>query len=102
MDVLINEKNSCEYLMTTDVRSGLRIKVIFDYIYVSVREDGDVSYNECIVHKIKDPNFHHLAIVANNKAEENRISNIDIDAIYVKNLDPRVYNDKAVLNTERL
>jgi len=59
-----------------------------DYIYVYKREaNGDSSYQKCIVTQIRDPYFHNFAIVANNLVKDDRVSNIDIEAIYVKNLD---------------
>lgn len=33
---------------------------------------------------------------------DNRVSSIDIDAIYFKNNDPNVYNDKAAIEQEKL
>lgn len=76
---------------------------MFDYIYVYKREaNGDTNYQKCIVSQIRDPIFHHLAIVSNNQANDNRVSSIDIDSIYFKNNDPNVYNDKKVLESEKL
>lgn len=68
------------------------MKVLMDYIYVHKKEaNGDLSYTKCIVNMIRDPYFHHLAVVSNNKQTENRVSNIDVEALYFKNLDASVY-----------
>ena len=79
------------------------MKVLMDYIYVHKKEaNGDTSYQKCLVNMIRDPFFHHLSLVSNNKQTENRVSNIDIEAIYFKNLDSTVYQDRAALNAEKL
>ena len=55
-----------------------------------------------MVSQIRDPIFHHLAIVSNNRKIEDRVSSIDVDAVYFKNNDPNVYNDKKVIDSEKL
>ena len=71
--------------------------MLFDYIYVEKREDEYSPYMNCVVSQIRDPYFHHLSIVGNNQKKEERVSSIDINAITIKNLDPKVYNDQAEL-----
>lgn len=86
------------------MRGGIRVKVLYDYIYVSKKEaNGEVSYSKCIHTQIRDPNFHHLALVANNQVHDDRISNIDIEALFFKNLDPKTpYQDKKWINKEKM
>jgi len=74
-----------------------------DYVYVHVKEaNGEVSYNKCINNMIRDPYFHNLALVSNNKHMEDRVSNIDIDSLYFRNFDSSVYQNKADLAAEKL
>jgi len=71
------------------MRGGIRIKILYDYIYISKKDaNGEISYQKCVTNQIRDPYFNNMAIVANNQEHDDRISNIDIDAIYFKNLDP--------------
>ena len=102
LDKLINKKNSCEFEMMSQTRSGVRIKLLYDYIYVSKKESGDPQYQKCIVNQIKDPLFHYMAIVGNNQEHENRLSEFDIDAVYLKNWDPVHYQDANLVDAERL
>ena len=91
LDKLIDPKNSCAFDLLSGTRSGVRIKILFDYIYVFKREEPGASYEKCLVNQIRDPYFHHVAIVGNNMEDEDRLSEIDIDALYFKNLDPGQY-----------
>ena len=94
---------SCPIDVNEDERGGIRIKIQYDYIYVYKREaNGDTSYSKCIVSQIRDPVFHHMSIVASNPGFESRASDIDIDAVYFKNYDPNVYQDKNALEAEKL
>jgi len=103
LDQYINAANSCEYDLQKGERGGIRVRILMDYVYVHKKEaNGDVAYTKCIINMIRDPYFHNLAIVSNNKQSEDRISNIDIDAIYFKNFDSLVYQDKAALAAEKL
>ena len=93
---------SCPIDINEDERGGIRIKIQYDYIYVYKREaNGDTSYSKCIVSQIRDPVFHHMAIVAANP-NEMRASDIDIDAVYFKNYDPNVYQDPNWIEAEKL
>lgn len=86
MDQLIDPKWSCEFDISQGSRGGIRIKVLFDYIYIYKREaNGDTNYQKCVVSQIRDPIFHHMSIVSNNQVDDNRVSSIDIDAVYFKN-----------------
>lgn len=74
---------------------------MMDYIYVYTRQaDGDVSYTKCVVTQIRHPVLHHFAMVSANQPNENRVSDIDIDAVYVKNYDKKVYDNDAELEKE--
>lgn len=64
--------------------------------------NGDTSYSKCLVNQIRDPYFHHLAIVSSNEQNDARVSNIDVDGVYFKNYDPAVYQDPALLKAERM
>ena len=98
LDKLIDPNWSCEFDIQEGERGGIRIKILFDYIYVYKKEaNGDTSYQKCIVSQIRDPIFHHLSIVSNNEVDDNRVSSFDIDAVYMKNYDPNVYQDKEWL-----
>jgi len=48
------------------------------------------------VSQIRDPIFHHMAIVSNNQENDKRISSFDVDSVYIKNWDPNVYQDKVI------
>ena len=92
LDDWINGENSCEFDLNRGERGGIRVKVLMDYIYVEKRDaDGSRSYKKCLVNQIRDPYFRHFAIVSNNQRDENRVSSIDIDAIFFKNWDSAVY-----------
>lgn len=41
LDNWINQTNSCGFKMMTNARSGIRIKILLDYIYIEKKEDGD-------------------------------------------------------------
>jgi len=102
LDSYIHPKNSCEFDMNSGERGGIRIKILMDYIYVHKKEaNGDVSFQKCLVNQIRDPYFHHLAVVSNNQNFDNRISNIDVESIAFKNFDPKQYQDKAELSSEK-
>jgi hypothetical protein len=102
LDKYITPETSCEYDLQEQERGGIRIKVLFDYIYVFKKEAGDVSYRKCSVSQIRDPYFHHMAIVSNNLEHDRYVSNIDIDSITFKNWDNRHYQDENWLAQERL
>ena len=93
LDSLISQKNSCDFEMMSGARSGVRVKILYDYIYIEKKEDGGGQYTRCVTAQIRDPYFHYLAVVAGNKEAEDRTSDIDLDAIKVTNLDPAVYTD---------
>jgi len=97
LDQLIDPKWSCEFDLQQGERGGIRIKILYDYIYVYKREaNGDTNYQKCIVSQIRDPYFHHMAIVSNNQENDKRISSFDVDSVYIKNWDPNVYQDKVI------
>jgi len=103
LDKHINAKNSCEFELNQGERGGIRIKVLMDYIYLFKRDaNGDPSYSKCSVNQIRDPYFNNFFMVSNNQHREDRISSIDVEAIYFKNYDSAVYQDKADLATEKL
>lgn len=74
--------------MMSRARSGVRIKILYDYIYIDKKEDGDTQYSKCLIAQIRDPTFHYLSVAAGNKDSDDRVSEIDIDAIKVVNMDP--------------
>jgi hypothetical protein len=49
LDSLINQKNSCDFQMMSRARSGVRIKILYDYIYIDKKEDGDTQYSKCLI-----------------------------------------------------
>ena len=66
LDGWINQTNSCGFKMMSGARSGIRIKVLLDYIYIEKKEEGESSWQKCITNQIRDPSYHYLSIVANN------------------------------------
>lgn len=48
LDNWSNQTNSCGFKMMSGARSGVRIKVLLDYIYIEKKEDGDRTYQKCI------------------------------------------------------
>lgn len=43
-----------------------------------------------------------MSIVANNQKTDDRVSQIDVNAVQIWNFDPSVYTDAKILNTEKL
>ena len=66
LDKQIFQQNSCEFDMISGERQGIRVKILYDYIYVDKREDEFSSFEKCLVSQIRDPAFHHFSIIGNN------------------------------------
>lgn len=95
LDRLMTSKNSCNFDLNQNQRGGIRIRILMDYIYVWTKEaNGDVTYSRCSQQQIRDPVFHYFAITSSNQREEDRLSNIDIDTVSMKNLDAKAYQDR--------
>lgn len=92
LDNWITGKNSCEFDLNKGEKGGIRVKILGDYIYVDKREaNGETRYTKCIINQIRDPVFKNMAIVSNNRYQDDRVSEIEIDAIQFRNLDSSVY-----------
>ena len=95
LDRLMTSQNSCNFDLNQNQRGGIRIRILMDYIYVWTKEaNGDVTYSRCSQQQIRDPVFHYFAITSSNQREEDRLSNIDIDTVSMKNLDAKAYQDR--------
>jgi hypothetical protein len=85
------------------MRAGIRLKS--DYkgdIEIYVKDSDDAEYRFCTSQHLIEGSFKpYLALAADNK-KEGRRNEIDIDAIYVKNQDPTVYNNRNDVENERL
>jgi hypothetical protein len=97
---------SCPIEVTKGVRGGIRLRLIKDVLEVEVRHaNGDVSYNSDKVCSRENvfqgqPFYPWLGIVATNT--DKVVNDIDIVAIYVKNLDETKYTDITELEDLRL
>ena len=97
---------SCPIEVTRGVRGGIRLRLIKDVLEVEVRHaNGDVSYNSDKVCSRENvfqgqPFYPWLGIVATNT--DKIVNDIDIVAIYVKNLDETKYTDITELEDLRL
>lgn len=103
LDQHIKDQNSCEFDLNEKERGGIRVKILMDYIYVYKKDaNGDPSYSKCVVNQIRDPYFHFFSMVSYNKKRDDRVSSIDIDAMYWYNYDKNAFNDKALIDAEKL
>jgi len=97
---------SCPIEVTKGVRGGIRLRLIKDVLEVEVRHaNGDVSYNSDKVCSRENvfqgqPFYPWMGIVATNT--DKVVNDIDIVAIYVKNLDETKYTDITELEDLRL
>jgi hypothetical protein len=97
---------SCPIEVTKGIRGGIRLRLIKDVLEVEVRHaNGDVSYNSDQVCSRENvfqgqPFYPWLGIVATNT--DKIVNDIDIVAIYVKNLDDTKYTDITELDDLRL
>ena len=66
MDDIISPKHACEFDVDGDKKLGIRVKILMDYIYVWKRESEYGEYERCLVNQIRDPSYHHLALVSAN------------------------------------
>ncbi len=85
------------------MRAGIRLKA--DYkgdIEVYVKDSDDAEYRFCTTQHLIEGGFKpYLALAADNRKEGIK-NEIDIDAIYIKNQDPTVYNNRNEVENERL
>ena len=100
LDKLILPSNSCPIDLTEKSRGGIRIRMDQQSFDIEVRHaNDDVTYRPCNKQHLIESFRPYFGLVASNKQAYNEI---DINAIYVKNRDPRVYKDKEKLEEERL
>lgn len=106
LEDLILPAISCPIEIEKGKRGGIRLRLMRDLLEVEVRHaNGDATYNTeklCSREQvfINDPFFPYFGIVAANAGPI--VNDIDISAIYVKNLDDRRYQDKTALEQTRL
>ena len=97
---------SCPIEINKGVRGGIRLRLIKDVLEVEIRNaNGDVSYNSdkiCSRENVfqGQPYYPYIGLVATNT--DKIVNDIDISAIYVKNLDDTKYTDENDLEEERL
>lgn len=104
LEELILPAISCPFDIEKGTRGGIRVRLLKDLVEVEVRHaNGEAAYGDicsreqAFVNTQFQPFF---ALVAQNT--EHRVNDIDILAIYVKNLDDTKYTDKASLEQEKL
>ena len=103
LDRIMTNRNSCNFDLNQGTRGGIRVRILMDYIYVWTKDaNGDVTYSRCSQQQIRDPVFHYFAITSSNQRDEDRLSNIDVDMVRIKNLDGKVYNDPKELEAEKV
>lgn len=106
LEELILPAISCPIDVEKGIRGGIRLRLMKDLLEVEIRHaNGDASYNsEQICSRehvfVNQAYFPFFGIVASNT--DTRINDIDISAVYVKNMDDKRYTDKAALEEERL
>ena len=87
---LILPSNSCPIEINKGVRGGIRIRLDQYGFDIEVRHaNSDVNYRSCNKQHLIEHFKPHIGVVAANK--DSVINEIDLDAIYVKNMDPRAY-----------
>ena len=97
---------SCQIEVNKGVRGGIRLRYVKDVLEVEIRNaNGDVNYNTDKVCSRENvfqgqPYFPWVGVVASNSNKV--INDIDIAAIYVKNLDETKYTDENELEEQRL
>ena len=82
--------NSCQFDLIPGKRGGIRIKSEIGRIIVMVKDSDDASYRECSAQNYNEGPFSPFIMVASQN-DGNIVNDIDLDAIYIKNTDPRVY-----------
>jgi hypothetical protein len=86
---------SCQIDLQKATRGGIRLRLLKDLLEVEIRHaNGDTSYSPCSREHVfvNEPYYPYFGIVATNNEEV--VNEIDIAAIYVKNLDETKYKDK--------
>lgn len=98
---------SCPIEIVQNTRGGIRLRLLRDLIEVEVRNaNGDTSYNAdkiCAREQVftKNPFHPFFGVIAGNN-NRGITNDIDIEAIYVKNLDENSFKDKSKLEELRL
>ncbi len=96
LEDLILPAISCRIDVESGMRGGIRLRMINDLLEVEVRHaNGDTSYNSggqiCARERVfvNEPYFPNFGVVAANT--DTILNDVDIAAIYVKNMDDKVY-----------
>jgi hypothetical protein len=100
VDDLILPTNSCPIEITKGVRGGVRVRLDKNGYEIQIRNaNGDFEYIYCNKQANLDNFWPYVGVVATN---QNAMNDIDILAMYVKNSDPNNYQDKNLIEEERL
>lgn len=92
--------NSCEFDFNQGERGGIRIRGDSSIFEVEIKNaNGDTSYNFCTRTANTEPFTFHLGMVASN---EKAVNDIDLMAVFVKNMNPKLYQNKQAMEEYRL
>lgn len=99
---LILPTNSCPIDVDSKSRGGIRIRMEEQSFDIEIKHaNGDVTYKSCNRQHLLEPNYKpYFGIVASN-LNLNK-NDIDINAVFVTNMDPRVYTDPKELEDEKI
>lgn len=101
LEDLLLPANSCEFDIRSATRGGIRVRFTQTLYEVEVRNaNGQVDYQPCLRQSYDEPFRPHFGLVASNKYIG--WNDIDILGVYIKNMDPRVYQDAQALEEKRL
>ena len=106
LEDLILPAISCPIDIEKGTRGGIRLRMLKDLLEVEVRHaNGDTSYGTDPVCSrehvfVNEPYYPYFGLVAANT--DKIVNDIDISAIYVKNLDEREYQNKQELEALKL
>ena len=105
IDKLLQAGNSCSFEIDQDTRGGIRVRLQGSDLVTEIRNaDDDTSYRQCSSVRLKSNKLNYFNIVADNfdLLDMKRVSDIDIDGIYFKNMDQNAYQDEQKLENMKL
>lgn len=106
LEDLILPAISCPFEIEKGTRGGIRLRLMKDLLEVELRHaNGDTTYNSDSICSrehvfVNQAFFPFFGVVSANT--DTIVNDIDIAAIYVKNLDENRYTDKSALEDLRL
>lgn len=99
LEELILPAISCPIEVEAGTRGGIRVRMLKDLVEVDIRHaNGDTSYDTVCARDhvfVNEPYFPYFGVVAANTKEV--INDIDLLAVYTKNLDSTRYQDMQAL-----